>query len=208
MHILFRSGDTILMKTQRYTPDFKSLCTPGQSHNKENLLSQLIFFFFIGSAAGFLWEVLIFLVKEHRFRNRGFFYGPWLPVYGVGAVFLYVLLIKRKKHPAAVFLLSAVLGTAWELAAGWLLDAVWNLRYWDYSGYLFHFRGYICLWSALGFGLAGTVWVCFLSGFLSRLWLLIPRRIRHGIQTILLLLFLIDCAAALIFPNTGRGITF
>lgn len=196
------------MEKQKHMPDFKSLCTPGQSYSKENLLSQLIFFFFTGSAAGFFWEVLIFLVKENRFRNRGFFYGPWLPIYGVGAVLLFLLLIKIKNHPIAVFLLSAVLGTAWELTAGWLLDAVWDLRYWDYSGYTFNFRGYICLWSALGFGLAGAVWVCFLSGFLSRLWLLVPSRIRRGVSTILILLFLVDCAAALIFPNAGRGITF
>lgn len=196
------------MRRQRPEPDFKSLCTPGTNYSREHLISQLIFFFFVGSAAGYLWEIALFLALEHRFRNRGFFYGPWLPIYGVGAVLLYVLLVKQKKHPAAVFLLSALAGAAWELAAGWLLDAVWGLRYWDYSGCALHFRGYVCLWSALGFGAAGTVWVCFLSGFLSRLWLLVPGRIRRGVQTILVLLFLVDCAAALIFPNTGRGITF
>ena len=44
----------------------------------------MIFFFFVTSVGGFLWEVLIFFVKDGRFRNRGFLYGPWLPVYGAG----------------------------------------------------------------------------------------------------------------------------
>lgn len=172
------------------------------------LLSQLIIFFFLASIGGFLWEVLIFLVKEGQFRNRGFLYGPWLPVYGCGAVLIYILLVKLEKHPFTVFLLSAVIGTGLELAIGWFLDTVWNLHYWDYSGYFLNFRGYICLWSAVGFGIAGTVWVCYLSGLCSRLWFRLTGRWRRGINTLLILLFVLDCAAALIFPNAGRGVTF
>jgi len=32
--------------------------------------------------------------------------------------------------------------------------------------------------------------------------------VRLGLNTLLLLLFAADCAAALIFPNRGAGITF
>lgn len=195
------------MKKYDHKPDFHKLCSPGQKHIWA-YISQLIFYFFLASIGGFLWEVLIFLVKEGQYHNRGFFYGPWLPVYGVGAVLLYIVLQKVKKHPIAVFLLSVSIGTVLELAIGWLLDAVWGMRYWDYSSYLLNFRGYICLWSALGFGIAGTIWVCFLSGFLEKLWFKIPLKTRRAINTVLILLFILDCAAALIFPNAGNGITF
>lgn len=195
------------MKRKDHLPDFHQLCTPEQNHNTL-IISQQIFFFFLCSIGGFLWEVLIFLVKEGRFANRGFLYGPWLPVYGVGAVLLYLLLEKIKKHPIAVLLLSALAGTGLELLVGWLLDTVWDLRYWDYRGYLFNFRGYICLWSALGFGIAGVLWVCLLSGLFTRLWLHIPCSIRKGANTLLVLAFVCDCAAALIFPNIGKNITF
>ena len=47
-----------------------------------------------------------------------------------------------------------------------------------------------------------------LSGLLENLWLGIPSKIRNNILVALILLFVLDCAAALIFPNTGRGITF
>lgn len=130
----------------------------------------MIFFFFTGSVCGYVWEVLIFLVKEGTFRNRGFLYGPWLPVYGIGAVLFSVVLSPRellpdssgkykKNHPVTVFFLSALLGSGLELVIGWFLDLFWNLRYWDYSGYFLNFRGYICLVSALGFGIAGVLWV-------------------------------------------------
>lgn len=130
----------------------------------------MIFFFFTGSVCGYVWEVLIFLVKEGTFRNRGFLYGPWLPVYGIGAVLFSVVLSPRellpdssgkykKNHPVTVFFLSALLGSGLELVIGWFLDFFWNLRYWDYSGYFLDFRGYICLVSALGFGITGVLWV-------------------------------------------------
>lgn len=195
------------MKKNDHLPDFHELCTPEQN-DTALLISQQIFFFFLASIGGFLWEVLIFLVKEGNFANRGFLYGPWLPVYGSGAVLFYLLLSNIKKHPAAVFLLSLLIGSGLELLVGWLLDTVWDLRYWDYREYLLNYRGYICLWSAVGFGVAGVLWVCILSGLITRLWLHLPATVRKGINTLLILLFALDCAAALIFPNIGKNITF
>ena len=158
------------MKKQKHLPDFTSLRRPEQN-TIQNVLSLMIFFFFTGSACGYVWEVLIFLVKEGTFRNRGFLYGPWLPVYGIGAVLFSVILSPhellpdssgkhKKNHPVTVFFLSTLLGSGLELVIGWFLDLFWNLRYWDYSGYFLNFRGYICLVSALGFGIAGVLWVC------------------------------------------------
>ena len=147
------------MKKQKHLPDFTSLRRPEQN-TIQNVLSLMIFFFFTGSACGYVWEVLIFLVKEGTFRNRGFLYGPWLPVYGIGAVLFSVILSPhellpdssgkhKKNHPVTVFFLSTLLGSGLELVIGWFLDLFWNLRYWDYSGYFLNFRGYICLVSAV-----------------------------------------------------------
>ena len=159
------------MKKHDRLPDFSKLCAPEQTPISF-FLSQQIYFFFLGSIGGFLWEVAIFLYRDKTFANRGFLYGPWLPVYGIGAVLFYLLLgCRRKKiHPAGVFFLSAAIGTGLELLIGWFLDAFWNLRYWDYSGYPFHFHGYICLYAAVGFGIAGVLWICVLEAPLTRLW--------------------------------------
>lgn len=207
------------MKKQTHLPDFSVLCPPEQ-RLIQDIVSLYVFFFFAASIGGYAWEVLIFLVKDGTFTNRGFLYGPWLPVYGVGAALFYMLLAPqpfaletvsrktKKSRPAVVFLLSALLGSGVELAVGWLLDAVWQLRYWDYTGYFVNFRGYVCAASALGFGIAGVVWICALAPWLKKLWFLLPSGFRKRGNTLLFFLFLTDCAAALIVPNIGRGITF
>ena len=110
------------MKKHDRLPDFSKLCAPEQTPISF-FLSQQIYFFFLGSIGGFLWEVAIFLYRDKTFANRGFFYGPWLPVYGIGAVLFYLLLgCRRKKiHPAGVFFLSAGIGTGLELMESALL---------------------------------------------------------------------------------------
>lgn len=238
------------MKKQTYLPDFSNLCPPEQN-SIQDLISLYVFFFFAASVGGYVWEVGIFLVKEGTFTNRGFLYGPWLPVYGVGAVLFYLLLAPhplsldggvsqtaasdptfrafrlsdpdfdasrafdhtgvsgaKRSRPAAIFLLSALIGSGVELAVGWLLDTVWQLRYWDYTGYFGNFRGYVCAASALGFGIAGTLWICVVSVFLKKMWFSLSAGLRNDANTVLFFLFLADCAAALIVPNIGLGITF
>lgn len=180
----------------------------------------MIFFFFTGSFCGYVWEILIFLVKEGTFRNRGFLYGPWLPVYGIGTILFSLALSPhellpdsfsrkyKKNHPVTVFFLSALLGSGLELVIGWFLDFFWNLRYWDYSGYFLNFRGYICLLSALGFGIAGVLWICLFSKFIRKIWYQFSLSARKKWNTFFVFIFVTDCAASLIFPNTGHGITF
>ena len=63
-------------------------------------ITQYIFFFFLGAFLGYLWEVLLFYVQDGTFYNRGFLYGPWLPVYGVGAVLMLLILRRFQKHPS------------------------------------------------------------------------------------------------------------
>ena len=76
----------------------------------------------------------------------------------------------RKTTLSLSFSSLPFLGSGLELVIGWFLDLFWNLRYWDYSGYFLDFRGYICLVSALGFGIAGVLWVCIFSKILQKWW--------------------------------------
>ena len=174
---------------------------------------QICLYFLVYSFGGWVVEVIFHAVALGKVINRGFLNGPVCPVYGFGVLSVFALLntIQSGGHQMSegmIFVFGFVLATAVELIAGWLLDVCFHARWWDYSDKPLNFHGYICLLSAVGFGVAGMLWICVFSEIFRKLWFSLPPGFRRGFNSVLILLFLADCAAALIFPNTGHGITF
>ncbi len=51
------------------------------------MIFSLYFVYFIeASFIGWVWECTYNAVKQHRWENRGFLFGPVIPIYGVGTV--------------------------------------------------------------------------------------------------------------------------
>ena len=61
------------------------------------------------SVFGWLWEVGMHLVSYGEFVNRGALHGPWLPIYGTGAVLILTVLNRFRKNPALEFGATIVL---------------------------------------------------------------------------------------------------
>ena len=76
-------------------------------NNKEKIIYYLLIFI-IGGIVGYIYEEIFFLVDDHILVNRGFLYGPFLPVYAWGALLMALSLKKFKKNPIIVFLLAVV----------------------------------------------------------------------------------------------------
>lgn len=159
------------------------------------------------SSAGWLWEVCLCLVTEHTFVNRGVLFGPWLPIYGAGGLFLYFLLYRMKKYPVRIFFLAAFLCLALEYFSSWFLEKLWNIRWWDYSHYWGNINGRVCPLGGLLFGTGALFAIYGLIPWFERLYEKIPSRFRKIIGALLLLLFLADAAYAAATPNTGKGIS-
>ena len=54
----------------------------------------LVVSFFIYCLMGWIWESIILPLSRHQKPyNRGFLNGPWIPIYGFGAMLVIVLLI-------------------------------------------------------------------------------------------------------------------
>lgn len=165
-----------------------------------------IFLFFVTAIVGYLWEVLLFFLAEGQLYNRGFFHGPWLPVYGTGAVLIFLLLYPQRRQPIRCFFLSAIIGAVVEFFTGKLLHTLFCRRYWNYTGAFMHIGGYVCMYSVLGFALAGSLFVCVVAPFLLTRFERLPRRMRRAILALLLFLFLVDAAVSLLSPNEGSGV--
>ena len=175
---------------------------------KKQFFHKIIFLFSCASVAGYIWEVTLTYVRTGVFCNRGFMYGPWLPIYGVGALFLLFLLYRFAGRPIIVFFLSGIIGSFVELITGLALNRYWDVRYWDYSGLKLDLAGYISFISFLGFCIAGALWVCILVPLLYRVWEYIPTLARRASVLLFCTVFFIDYIYSLFCPNTGVGITF
>lgn len=114
-----------------------------------------IIIFFIYCVLGYICEVVYCSIPQRRFVNRGFLYGPYLPIYGFGSLIVTVLLDPLRSSPIAVFLLAFILTSALEYFTSWLLERFFSVKLWDYSKHRVNINGRVCLLNSSLFGLLG-----------------------------------------------------
>ena len=124
--------------------------------------SQWLLFFFTYSVLGWIWESLYVSTKEHQWINRGFLYGPWLPIYGFGAIIILFLTLPVRKNLIWIFLLGMTGATVLEYVTGDVMERLFHVRYWDYSKQPLNVNGHICLGVSLAWGVFSILLVHFL----------------------------------------------
>ena len=97
------------------------------------MVSKYILLFFIYSVLGWCLENISQFIEYHKLTNRGFFIGPYCPIYGVGATLLHLLLSSYAKDPIVLFLLSIIVCATLEYFTSWLMEKLFKARWWDYS---------------------------------------------------------------------------
>ncbi len=131
---------------------------------------QIAEYFLIYSFLGWVLEVAYHGAVVGKIVNRGFLNGPVCPVYGFGMLGILALLhsVNTQNLPLEqtsipfLFVTGTILCTLVELFAGWLLDQLFHIRWWDYSNQRFNFHGYICLKFSLLWGLAVVLVIRFI----------------------------------------------
>lgn len=167
----------------------------------------LIALFFIFAFIGWSWEVMLHIVKDGVFVNRGVLHGPWLPIYGFGGFFILICLYRLRKNPAAHMLATIVLCGIVEYSTSWFLETTKGTLWWDYTGYFLNINGRICAEGLLVFALGGTAIVYALAPIIDNQIRKANQKILIPICLILLTIFSIDFVYSNIHPNTGEGIT-
>ena len=111
-----------------------------------------LLFFYTYSFLGWVFESCYVSIRKKRWVNRGFLKGPFLPIYGGGAVMMLFVSYPFKENLILTFFAGAVGATLLELVTGMLLEAIFKVRYWDYSNQKFNYKGHICLSSTIAWG--------------------------------------------------------
>lgn len=114
--------------------------------------STWLFFFYFYCFAGWVWETCYVSVLKARWVNRGFMRGPFLPIYGSGAIVVLIFTLPFRTDARLVFIVGMISATLLEYFTGVAMEKMFHVRYWDYSKQRFNLNGHICLTSSLAWG--------------------------------------------------------
>ena len=137
-------------------------------------LGQWLLFFYLYCFLGWVWESCYVSLKQRRWVNRGFLRGPLLPIYGFGAVLILWATLPVRGSLALIFLLGMAAASALEYVTGAAMEALFKVRYWDYSNQPFNLNGHICLACSLAWGAFSILLVRVLHPPLEDLVLWLP----------------------------------
>jgi len=160
------------------------------------------FSFMLYCFIGWIYEVILEFSYGHGFVNRGFLHGPYLPVYGFGALLILFSIrpfTKKKIYiknflitQIIVFILIFFLTSIVEYCAGVILDVFFNKTLWDYSDEFLNINGLVCLFASLKFATGGTIFLYLLQPLFEKLISKFPRILSNVLFITLLLTIFID----------------
>lgn len=152
---------------------------------------------------GWIYEELYYIFFKHQIVNSGTMFGPWLPIYGTGGILIYFLSKKYKEKPIKMFIMSFILCGIIEYATSFYLEKVYNLKWWDYSNYMFNLNGRICLIGLLVFSLLALIVMYFVLPIIESIYNKINIKYRRIIIYVLLALFAFDFIYSTFSPNVS-----
>ncbi len=170
-----------------------------------------IFMFFAYSACGWFGESLYrtagaFLRKggDKRIINSGFLYGPICPIYGAGATTFTVALVNTGLATPdfvgfiRVFFIGMVLADIVEYVTSYLMEKLFNARWWDYSNNFLNLHGRICFKHSIIWGFASLLFVYGINPLYEYIRSFIPDESLVIITVLILILFFFDLVMTVI----------
>lgn len=153
---------------------------------------QWLFFFYFYCFFGWVFESTFVSVKSRHFVNRGFMRGPFLPIYGSGAIMMLVVSMPFRDSIFLTYIAGCIGATALELVTGVVMEALFKVRYWDYSNQKFNYKGHICLSSTIAWGFLTILMTQFLHKGVERIVFAIPENIVTVLTIILSVYIVVD----------------
>lgn len=122
----------------------------------------LFIYWVIYAFLGWIVETLYVSIPQKKFVERGFLFGPIIPIYAFGALIILYFLKPFSAHPLFIFTLGTILTSVLEYITSFVMEKIFDMRWWDYSERKFNINGRICLRNSVLFGLLSVVLVTFI----------------------------------------------
>lgn len=174
------------------------------------MIYELFLKFMIYAFLGWCMETVYCSAVRKRFVYRGFLYGPYCPIYGVGATVINFVLGSVDTSPADITLIffgGMFLCSAVEYAASFLLEKLCGLTLWDYSSYPLNLKGRIWVGYSLWWGLVCVVLVKVIDPFVAGLLGRLTEKILIAAAVFLFVIIAADLTLTLLkFNSVKRGL--
>ena len=129
-----------------------------------------IFYFFFYSFIGWFFESCYCSIRPKKWVNRGFLRGPICPIYGTGGLVMMICLLPLRHitenlyvNELLIFIAGAILCDIVEFMTSYIMEKLFNARWWDYSNKKFNIQGRICLTHTLYWGTCSCLFVFILE---------------------------------------------
>jgi hypothetical protein len=146
-------------------------------------LNRYLTAYFVFSVLGWIWESIYCTIKERKWQNRGFLYGPLCPIYGFGsiiALLVYDLISLGIVHQLSWWMTLIVgffLSMILEYPTSYILEKLFHARWWDYSDLPLNINGRTCVITSLGFGIGAIIIMNYLIPAYEQALVIIPASI-------------------------------
>lgn len=139
------------------------------TNKKLDLVRNVLLLFIFFAVCGWIYEVVWTVFDDGVLVNRGYLFGPWLPIYGFGGMLIYGIFRKQIKKPVYIgklnvrflllFVYICLITTVVELAATYIIELTGTpyTVLWDYSDHFLNFQGRVCLDASARFGVLGLM---------------------------------------------------
>ena len=134
-----------------------------------NFIAIIFWVFIIGSVFGFFAEMIYSTIFTRTLTIRkGLIYGPFVQIYGMGAV-AYYLLISKIKDPKEAFFAGMIMGGILEYLGSFFQEILFGTISWDYSWSLFNLNGRICLLYCFYWGIIAVAYLKIVYPWLKKI---------------------------------------
>ena len=146
-------------------------------------LNRYLTAYFAFSVLGWIWESIYCTIKEGKWQNRGFLYGPLCPIYGFGsivALFVYDLILLGTVPKLSWWMILIVgffFSMILEYPTSYILEKKFHARWWDYSNLPLNINGRTCAITSIGFGIGAIIIMNYLIPSYEKILVIIPATI-------------------------------
>lgn len=185
---------------------YKDYLNKDHKFDKKTMLGIFCLIIVISGMFGWLYEVVFYYfnsgMTEIYWRGGNFL--PWINIYAMGAILIYVLTYKKRKNPLFVFIVSMISTGILEYIGGAFMEHIMHIKCWDYTNEILSFgniNGYVCLRSVLVFGLSALLLMYLIVPLCFYLAKKMPKKAFLILSYTICAIFLFDELYNLIFAN-------